>query len=350
MIEIDNLNLSFRNKQIIRDVSFTVSENEIVCLLGPSGCGKTTLLRLIAGLELPDSGTVSVGGQIVSGNKIHVEPHMRGIGFLFQDYALFPHLTVAQNIGWGLSGINKSEASLKINTLLKQISMEDHEKKYPHELSGGEQQRVALARAQAPNPRLLLLDEPFSGLDTTLRNTIREETSRILRDGNITAIVVTHDPEEAMLLADRIILMRSGKVVQTGSPEELYSAPTDQFTVKFFGDVNSLDGFIEDDLVCTEFGKFSNNQFSNGSKVNVLIRPEALSLSQKPFARTEQIKVAVHQVRYAGKVSYVWIRLLDNSSAQNLIIAKQEIQFRPNIGDILYAKIDSANAFVYLKD
>ena len=128
MIEIDNLNLSFRNKQIIRDVSFTVSENEIVCLLGPSGCGKTTLLRLIAGLELPDSGTVSVGGQIVSGNKIHVEPHMRGIGFLLQDYAHFPHLTVVQNIGWGLSGINKSEASLKINTLLKQISMEDHEK------------------------------------------------------------------------------------------------------------------------------------------------------------------------------------------------------------------------------
>ena len=147
MIDIENINFSFKNKHIIRDVSFTVSESEIVCLLGPSGCGKTTLLRLLAGLEIPDTGTGSIGDQVVSGNNLHVEPHLRGIGFLFQDYALFPHLTVAQNIGWGLSCINKKDASQKINTLLKQIGMQDHAKKSPHELSGGEQQRVAIARS-----------------------------------------------------------------------------------------------------------------------------------------------------------------------------------------------------------
>ena len=357
MIEIENLNLSFRNKPIIRDVSFTVSKSEIVCLLGPSGCGKTTLLRLISGLELPDTGTVSIGGQVVSGNRIHVEPHLRGIGFLFQDYALFPHLTVAQNIGCGLSGINKKDASIIINTLLKQISMQDQAQKYPHELSGGEQQRVALARAQAPNPRLLLLDEPFSGLDTTLRNTIREETNRILSDGHITAIVVTHDPEEAMLLADRIILMRSGKVVQIGSPEDLYSTPADPFTASFFGDVNNLDGVVENDRVFTKFGQIPNNQFPNGTKVNVLIRPEALKLSTKPFNDDEQREVQVHQVRYAGKVSHIWFALTDDVDAKTdgtetkkLVIAKQQFPFKPKIGDLLFVQLDSNNTFIYSKD
>ena len=350
MIDIDKLNFSFRNRQIVRDVSFSVSESEIVCLLGPSGCGKTTLLRLIAGLELPDSGTVSISGQGVSGNKIHVEPHMRGIGFLFQDYALFPHLTVAQNIGWGLSGINKKDASMKINTLLKQISMQDHENKYPHELSGGEQQRVALARAQAPNPRLLLLDEPFSGLDTNLRNTIREDTSQILSDGKITAIVVTHDPEEAMLMADRIILMRSGEVVQTGSPEDLYSKPVDTFTASFFGDVNNLDGVVEENQVSTRFGRIENNNFPNGSKVNVLIRPEALSLSTSAHTDTKQPKVRVHEVKFAGKISHISIGLDDEPDAKALVISKQQGSFTPKLGDILYLQIDPARTFIYLKE
>ena len=350
MIEIENLNLSFRNINIIRDISFTVSESEVVCLLGPSGCGKTTILRLIAGLEFPDGGTVSIGGQVVSGYNIHVEPHRRKVGFLFQDYALFPHLTVAQNIGWGLPRKGRNETSSRINDLLKQICMIDHAEKYPHELSGGEQQRVALARAQAPNPRLLLLDEPFSGLDTTLRNTIREDTSQILSDGNITAIVVTHDPEEAMLMADRIILMRSGKVVQIGSPEDLYSKPVDTFTASFFGDVNNFDGVVEEDQVSTRFGRIENNNFPNGSKVNVLIRPEALSLSTRAPTDAKQPKVRVHKVKFAGKISHISIGLDDEPDAKDLVIAKQQGPFTPKLGDILYLQIDPARTFIYLKN
>ena len=238
MLRLKNLSLKFDESQVIHNISFDVAEGELVCLLGPSGSGKTTTLRLIAGFEKPENGSIQLNGETVSSKKKILRPQKRNVGFLFQDYALFPHLTVAENISYGLSGQNKKQIKEQTWEMLSQIRLLDHADKYPHELSGGEQQRVALARARAPEPNLLLLDEPFSGLDTSLRAQLRLETREILKSQGVTAIIVTHDPEEAMLMADRIVLMRNGNVVQTGTPEELYSKPTDPFTAGFFGDVN----------------------------------------------------------------------------------------------------------------
>ena len=214
MLSLQNLTLTLGKKKILEDISFDLEVGELLCLLGPSGCGKTSTLRAIAGLEIPDSGLVRLNGRTVSNSNSVTPPYERDIGFLFQDFALFPHLTVAENISYGLSKLSKTEAKNRTEELLKLIGLSGQAKKYPHMLSGGEQQRVALARARAPEPRLLLLDEPFSGLDSSLRQEIREETLQVLKENEIASIIVTHDPEEAMLIADKIVLMQNGKVVQ----------------------------------------------------------------------------------------------------------------------------------------
>ncbi|MCH2631954.1 MAG: ABC transporter ATP-binding protein, partial [Nisaea sp.] len=198
MLKVEDAYFAISGTPIIEGVSFEITKGEIACLLGPSGSGKTSILRLIAGLEALDRGNIFIGDQLVSNKQHNLSPNKRGIGFLFQDYALFPHLTVYQNIAWGIGKTEKDKTEVIVKQLLDRIQMYDQAEKYPHELSGGEQQRVALARAQACQPNLLLLDEPFSGLDTNLRNDIREQTSLILRSDKITSIIVTHDPEEAM--------------------------------------------------------------------------------------------------------------------------------------------------------
>ena len=230
MLKLENINLALEETKIIRNISFDVTEGELLCLLGPSGCGKTTTLRLIAGLEAPDSGTVSINGTNVSTNSFVIPPYKRDIGFLFQDFALFPHLTVRNNIAYGLKHLRKTEAQIRTTEMLTQIRLEAHSDKYPHMLSGGEQQRVALARALATEPRLLLMDEPFSGLDTSLREKIREETLQILKERGVTTVLVTHDPEEAMLIADQIVLMNEGNIVQSGTPGDIYERPTNIFS------------------------------------------------------------------------------------------------------------------------
>ncbi len=211
----------------------------MLCLLGPSGCGKTSLLRLAAGAEMPDRGRVLIDGREVAGPSAFVPPERRGVGLVFQDYALFPHMTVLDNVMFGLQRLKRAEAADEARRALARVDLAGHEGAYPHELSGGQQQRVALARALAPRPGILLLDEPFSGLDRRLRDQVRADTLEVLRDVRATAIMVTHDPEEAMRLADRIALLRSGQVVQVGPPEELYTAPVDIGVARFFS-VNSM--------------------------------------------------------------------------------------------------------------
>lgn len=297
MLVLENISFSKSNKQIVRNASFNVSRNEIVCLLGPSGCGKTSLLRLIAGLEDPDGGLIKIDSVTVSSSERTLSPHRREIGFLFQDFALFPHLTVAENISFGLGGKTKREKKTCVGSLLEQIQMSDQAGKYPHQLSGGEQQRVALARARAPEPKLLLLDEPFSGLDSGLRKKLREETREVLRAAGASAIIVTHDPEEAMALADRIILMKDGKIIQNGTPSEIYHHPANSFVAQFLHDINSIKGQVVGGRIKTRLGEFEGSKFADGSEVEVLVRPESIKIH--PSSKS-QYPVHICDVRDTG--------------------------------------------------
>ena len=259
-------------------IDLTVDEGELVCLLGPSGCGKTTVLRVAAGLEPLQQGRVFIGNAEVARPGASTPPEERGVGLVFQDYALFPHLTVTENVAFGLKDRPAVERLGTPKQMLDLVGLTDLADRYPHTLSGGEQQRVALARALAPRPRLLLLDEPYTGLDIHLRNQVRDETLRVLRMAGISTLIVTHDPEEAMYMADHIAVMRAGRILQQGTPSELYNAPANAFIAKFLSDVNAMHGVVEGGKVPSIFGCLNANGVEEGARVDVLIRPEALGL------------------------------------------------------------------------
>jgi iron(III) transport system ATP-binding protein len=265
----------------IRDLSFELPRGALLVLLGPSGCGKTTALRLIAGLEAPDSGEIWLNGQCVAGPGCWVPPEMRRIGMVFQDYALFPHLTIAQNIGFGLSKWKPTQRAQRVAELLALIDMRAYADRYPHQISGGQQQRVALARALAPRPDVVLLDEPFSNLDAALRRTMREEVCAILRAAGATAIFVTHDQEEALSIADQVAIMDRGAIQQIGSPQQVYFRPATQAIAAFIGEANFLPGHAHGKTAECALGTLLLASPTHG-KVTIMIRPEALEV--KPEA------------------------------------------------------------------
>ena len=349
MLSLQNLTLTLGKKKILEDISFDLEVGELLCLLGPSGCGKTSTLRAIAGLEIPDSGLVRLNGRTVSNSNSVTPPYERDIGFLFQDFALFPHLTVAENISYGLSKLSKTEAKNRTEELLKQIGLSGQAKKYPHMLSGGEQQRVALARARAPEPRLLLLDEPFSGLDSSLRQEIREETLQVLKENEIASIIVTHDPEEAMLIADKIVLMQNGKVVQKGTPKSLYSSPVNSFSAEFFGDINQIEGSVIGDIVSTEIGSFSNTNFPDGSRVDVLIRQDGLRINSSKSETNPESEVHVCDVRYAGPSNLVKVGIGNWPNPHTHMLARHPTQFALEHGQKIKLEVDPDRAFIFLK-
>jgi iron(III) transport system ATP-binding protein len=278
-LSLENIRKSFGGAHIIDGVSLEVRSGEIVCLLGQSGCGKTTLLRVAAGLERPTSGRVALAGWDVAGPNTFVPPETRGVGLMFQDYALFPHLTILQNVMFGLRDMAQARAKEVASQALARVGLASHAADYPHMLSGGEQQRVALARALVPQPRILLMDEPFSNLDQRMREQIREETIALLREKDITAVVVTHDPIEAMQIADRIALMRRGKIVQCGTPEELHGHPRSLFAARFFCDFNEIEGSVRDGEVACRLGRFAANGLADGAAI-VCIRPQSIRLAR----------------------------------------------------------------------
>jgi iron(III) transport system ATP-binding protein len=222
------------------DVSLAIAPGEVVCLLGPSGCGKTTLLRLAAGIERPTSGRVLINEQEVAGPSRFVPPEQRSVGLMFQDFALFPHLTLLQNVAFGLKALPRKEAEREARAMLTRVRLAHLSEAYPHTLSGGQQQRVALARALVPRPAVILMDEPFSGLDVQLSDNMQEETLALLRETRATAVIVTHHPEEAMRLADRIAVLRRGRIVQTGTAEDLYDHPSELFVARLFSEINEI--------------------------------------------------------------------------------------------------------------
>lgn len=262
--------------KVLSDISITVTRGEICCLLGPSGCGKTTTLRLAAGLERLAQGCITIDGRVVADESTDLPPERRGVGFVFQDQALFPHLTVHDNVAFGIEHLSRAEREARARDVLAQVSMADYADAFPHRLSGGQQQRIALARALAPDPPVILLDEPFSGLDTRLRTAVREDTLTILKEHGTTTLIVTHDPEEAMYVSDTIAVMRDGVIEQVGAPSDLYCRPVTPYVTHFFSSANRVRGFVENGQVATPFGPIAAEGFEHGAPVIVLMRPEAL--------------------------------------------------------------------------
>jgi iron(III) transport system ATP-binding protein len=259
-------------------LSLAVEQGEILALLGPSGCGKTTTLRLIAGFETPDSGTVTLRGQVVAGAGRSVPPEERGVGIVFQDYALFPHLTVRDNVAFGLTRQDRGARRERVSEILGLVGLEDLGGRYPHELSGGQQQRVAVARALAPAPPLILLDEPFSNLDADLRAEMRADVETLLRTTGTTAIFVTHDQEEAFTLADRVGVLSEGRIEQFGTPEQIYHHPASQFVAQFVGAADFLPGLVTPQGIVTEVGVFGNvRDLAAGERVEIMIRPDDIT-------------------------------------------------------------------------
>lgn len=278
-LSFENVSCRFGDNLALDNVSLEVTPGKVLCLLGPSGCGKTTLLRIAAGVERPTSGRVVIDDEEVAGPNRFVAPEKRGVGLMFQDFALFPHLSILDNVAFGLRSMTKAKARAEALTALERVGLGRYGSDYPHILSGGEQQRVALARAIAPRPGVLLMDEPFSGLDTRLREAMREDTLAILHETRSTCIVVTHDAEEAMRMGDRVALMRKGRLVQTGTAPELYRKPNDLFAARTFSDLNEISARVEKGAAATPLGTFSAGGLTGGTDVVVCVRQGGVCLN-----------------------------------------------------------------------
>lgn len=277
VISLRGVGKSFGARKVADDISFDVPAGEVVCLLGASGSGKSTILRIIAGIERADEGTVSVDGVEVEG-AVFVPPEKRRVGLVFQDLALFPHLDARANAAFGLFREPKAKASARADDLLALVGLTAHARSFPHQLSGGEQQRLAVARALAPQPQAMLLDEPFSGLDDRLRDGVRGDVLALLRREGTATVFVTHDPDEALQSADRIVLMRDGRMVQHGTPAELLNAPADLGAAAFFSAINRVASRVSAGWAETRLGRVPATGFGEGAGVTVAFRPRDLDV------------------------------------------------------------------------
>jgi iron(III) transport system ATP-binding protein len=300
-LTFENVERRYAQTAALGGVSFEVAPGEIVCLLGHSGCGKTTLLRIAAGIEKPSSGRVLLDDVELSGPSRFVAPERRNIGLMFQEFALFPHLTNVQNVAFGLWSLPKAEALRIAHGALERVGLARYAQNYPNALSGGEQQRVALARAMAPRPAVLLMDEPFSGLDQHLRLSMQDETLTLLRETRATSIIVTHDPEEAMRLADRIAVIRAGQVVQIGPAEVLYRTPANIEVARLFSHINEIDGVVQSGRVVTLFGTVLASGVADGSRVTLGLRQRAVEILKAGQGRAARIM----DVKFLGDAAVV---------------------------------------------
>ena len=277
-----NLNMIFKTPKgetvhALKDVNFTLKKGELLTVLGPSGCGKSTTLRMIAGVETPSSGQIFVDDELISSASFQVPPEARSIGLIFQDFALFPHLNVQQNVHFGLTGSKEFKRKRSFD-LLEKVGLAHLAFHFPQSLSGGEQQRIALIRALAPQPKIMLMDEPFSGLDDRLRDEIRDQTFNLLRSEDTAVVMVTHDPQEAMKVADEIALMRDGKILQRGAPYNIYNAPVDLKALQFFSDANSIQATLKGSLADTPFGQFFAPGLADGTDIDIVFRPQHIRI------------------------------------------------------------------------
>ncbi|MEM7125938.1 MAG: ABC transporter ATP-binding protein [Chloroflexota bacterium] len=332
LIRLRNVNKSYGQTGAVFDLDLNIPKSAITVLLGHSGCGKTTTLRLVAGLEKPDSGDIWIGGQQVSGRHVWVSATQRQIGMVFQDYALFPHLTVAQNIEFGIPNLTPADRNKRIAELLDLVGLMNIEDRYPHQLSGGQQQRVALARALAPSPDVILLDEPFSNLDASLRQSMREEMRNILHEAEVTTVFVTHDQEEALRLADELVIMDEGRVLQIGAPEDVYRYPASLQVAQFLAKVNVLPGKAKQGIVDTSLGSLPLHDPVLAGAVDVVLFPESISLIPDP-----QGTASVEQVSYFGFHQLAILRLNSGETLQ----ARTWSHINIDVGERVRAVVDT---------
>lgn len=341
ILNLRDVTRRYDQREVVSKAGFALHSGRITCLLGPSGCGKSTILRMIAGLEPIDEGEISVHGQVVSAPGLTVAPERRGIGLVFQDNALFPHLNVRDNVGFGLQSLSANARQALVQELLARFHVEHLAQAWPHTLSGGEQQRVAIARALAREPVLLLLDEPFSGLDGHLRAHIRGSLIANLRDVGTTVLVVTHDPEEAMTIADDLILMADGRILQTGHPEECYDNPVSLTAARLLGDAISLPAQVSGETADTPFGSMSACGLPDGT-ATMIVRPKdviiadrgmpANILSVRRFGRETVVEVTSDTHRFTIRTN-----LADLSIGQTIYL-----QIHPTAARVLKTNIKAA--------
>ena len=338
-LRIDDVSHSYGTLPVVRSVSLQVPRGEVACLLGPSGCGKTTLLRLAAGLESLVHGRIAIGDKAVADGALGLSlpPEGRRVGLMFQDYALFPHLTVAGNVAFGLP--RDAGRRRGVTAALQRMGLAPLAENYPHTLSGGQAQRCALLRALAPEPRVLLLDEPFSGLDVGRRAQVREQTLALLRETGVATLIVTHDPEEAMFMADRLWVMNEGAIVQSGAPAEIYLHPNNPFVAALFGPLNRLNGTVHNGHVATPLGPVDAGGLPEASAARVLVRPEGVRVA---IAQDGQARVV--SARLLGRCSH--LRFAVNGTDAPLQALVPGV-FLPPAQTAVSIALDPAQTFVF---
>lgn len=344
------MSLTFRNvghsygaHRVLSGISLEARPGEILCLLGPSGSGKTTLLRLAAGLEALQEGSIDLGGARLAAPGRDMPPERRSFGMVFQDHALFPHLTVAENIAFGIAGKPRDEARGIVAERLAAVGLAGFEDRYPHTLSGGQQQRVALARALAPSPAAMLLDEPFASVDVTRRRALREEARRALKNADVVTLVVTHDPVEAMEIADRIAVMEAGRIAQCATPEELYTNPASALVASLFGEAQRFPAVVDGGAAVTAYGPVPVENFENGAPVEVIVRPEAVTL--EPVSGTNET-CRIADIRFLGRD---WLVLLSNESFPALEPLRARVSSLDGlaVGTAVSLRFDPLGTFVF---
>ncbi|MFT7185113.1 MAG: iron(III) transport system ATP-binding protein [Pseudohongiellaceae bacterium] len=342
LLTLDKIQCNYDKQVIIKDLSLSLSQGDIGCLLGPSGCGKSTILRAIAGFEPLVNGAISLNQHIISSSKGILAPEKRHIGMVFQDYALFPHLTIAENIAFGLKNKKEKHNQKKISELIELVNLNGYQQRYPHELSGGQQQRVALARALAPEPSLILLDEPFSNLDAELRSRLSMDIRSILKELNISAILVTHDQKEAFAMCDNIGVIDRGTIQQWGKPYELYHEPVNRFVACFIGKGSFIKGkVLTPDTFSSELGSIQGNRaykWSKNSEVEILLRPDDII-----YNANSKLSAIITSKIFAGTSTQYLLQLNSGKKIEAIFPSHQDF----NTGDKINFSIDAEHLIAY---
>lgn len=345
ILDVKQLSHSFGEKEALTNLNFSIENNSIVSVLGPSGCGKTTLIRLIAGLEQIQKGEIFLEKSLVANKNLNVPPEKRPISYVFQDFALFPHMTVLENVSFAAG--SKSNKKQLIDQVIHLAKVENFLEKYPHSLSGGEQQRVALARSIAVQPKLLLLDEPFSDLDINLKREIIDDTLHLINSLESSAIVVTHNAEEAMFLSDAILVMEKGKLIQIGTPHDIYFKPSNLYVASLFGETNIFQSKVEDNTCLTPLGRIKTSNLSNNQDVDVVVRPEAIKLNLEKSPLLNPNSGVVVDSKFLGNSAIIHMTVNDEKNNKHHIHSRVMGNFLPPPASSVSVTLDEDHVFIF---
>jgi iron(III) transport system ATP-binding protein len=345
ILDVKKLSHFFGEKEALTNLNFSIDHNSIVSVLGPSGCGKTTLIRLIAGLEQIQNGEIFLEKSLVANKNLSVPPERRSISYVFQDFALFPHMTVLENISFAAG--SKSNKKQLIDQVINLSKVENFLDKYPHSLSGGEQQRVALARSIAVQPKLLLLDEPFSDLDINLKREIIDDTLHLINSLESSAIVVTHNAEEAMFLSDKILVMEKGKLIQIGTPHEIYFKPSNLYVASLFGETNIFQSKVIDNTCLTPLGRIKSSNLSNNQDVDIVVRPEAIKLNLEKSPLLSPNSGVVVDSKFLGNSAIIHMTVNDEKNNKHHIHSKVMGNFLPPPASSVSVTLDEDHVFIF---